>query len=120
MRRRCPWSRESAEVAREVVALTRLAPHVGPVVPEILAAIAQRGDRDAQMAEPIDDVGPLPKIGDGQVRAAGLPIATGVIDGACRCLVQDRLGRTGARWSLDGAEAVLRLRALRASGDFDA
>jgi hypothetical protein len=26
---------------------------------------------------------------------------------------------TGARWSLDGAEAVLRLRALRASGDFD-
>src|SRR5215510_7219040 len=49
----------------------------------------------------------------------GLPIATGVIEGACRYLVQDRMGRTGARWSLDGAEAVLRLRALRASGDFD-
>ena len=27
---------------------------------------------------------------------------------------------TGARWSLAGAEAILRLRALRASGDFDA
>jgi hypothetical protein len=26
---------------------------------------------------------------------------------------------TGARWSLDGAEAVLRLRSLRASGDFE-
>ena len=52
--------------------------------------------------------------------AAGLPIATGVIEGACRYLVQDRLGRTGARWSLDGAESVLRLRALRASDDFDA
>lgn len=51
--------------------------------------------------------------------ADGLPIATGVIEGACRHLVQDRLGRTGARWSLTGAEAVLRLRALRASGDFD-
>lgn len=51
--------------------------------------------------------------------ADGLPIATGVIEGACRYLVQDRLGRTGARWSLAGAEAVLRLRALRASGDFD-
>ena len=50
---------------------------------------------------------------------AGLPIATGVIEGACRHLVQDRMGRTGARWSLAGAEAVLRLRALRASGDFD-
>lgn len=52
--------------------------------------------------------------------AAGYPIATGVIEGACRHLVKDRMDITGARWSLDGAEAVLRLRALRASGDFDA
>jgi hypothetical protein len=51
--------------------------------------------------------------------AAGLPIATGVIEGACRYLVQDRMGRTGARWSLTGAEAILRLRALKTSGDFD-
>jgi hypothetical protein len=51
--------------------------------------------------------------------ADGLPIATGVIEGACRYLVQDRMGRTGARWSLAGAEAILRLRALRTSGDFD-
>jgi len=49
----------------------------------------------------------------------GLPIATGVIEGACRYLVKDRMDRTGARWSLAGAEAVLRLRALRASDDFD-
>ena len=52
--------------------------------------------------------------------AAGLPIATGVIEGACRYLVKDRMDITGARWGLPGAEAVLRLRALRASGDFDA
>ena len=51
--------------------------------------------------------------------AEGLPIATGVIEGACRYLVQDRMGRTGAVWSAAGAEAVLRLRALRASNDFD-
>jgi hypothetical protein len=50
---------------------------------------------------------------------AGYPIATGVIEGACRYLVKDRMELTGARWSLDGAEAVLRLRALRASGDFE-
>jgi hypothetical protein len=50
----------------------------------------------------------------------GLPIATGVIEGACRSLVKDRMERAGARWSLEGAEAVLRLRALRASGDFEA
>ena len=51
--------------------------------------------------------------------AQGLPIATGVIEGACRYLVKDRMDRGGARWTLTGAEAVLRLRALRASGHFD-
>jgi len=51
--------------------------------------------------------------------AKGLPLATGVIEGACRHLVKDRMAVTGARWSLNGAEAVLRLRALRSSRDFD-
>ncbi len=49
----------------------------------------------------------------------GYPIASGVIEGACRHLVNDRMELTGARWRLDRAEAVLRLRALRTSGDFD-
>ena len=52
--------------------------------------------------------------------AADYPIATGVVEGACRYLVRDRMELTGARWRLAGAEAVLKLRALRASGDFDA
>lgn len=51
--------------------------------------------------------------------AEGLPIATGVIEGACRHLVQDRMGITGARWGLSVAEAVLKLRAIRTSGDWD-
>jgi hypothetical protein len=51
--------------------------------------------------------------------AQGFPIATGVIEGACRHLVKDRMELTGARWSLAGAEAVLRLRALRSSHDFE-
>ena len=51
---------------------------------------------------------------------AGLPIATGVIEGACRHVIRDRMEITGARWSLGGAEAILRLRSLRASGDLDA
>lgn len=54
-----------------------------------------------------------------QYLEAGFPIATGVIEGACRYLVKDRMELTGARWSLQGAEAVLRLRALVASGDFE-
>jgi hypothetical protein len=48
----------------------------------------------------------------------GWPIATGIIEGACRFLVSDRLDVTGARWGLEGAEAVLKLRALRSNGDF--
>jgi hypothetical protein len=51
--------------------------------------------------------------------AKGFPIATGVIEGACRHLVKDRMDLTGARWSLKGGEAVLRMRALRSSQDFD-
>jgi hypothetical protein len=51
--------------------------------------------------------------------ACGWPIATGIIEGACRHLIKDRLDITGARWSLNGAEAVLKLRALIANGDFE-
>ncbi|MFI1051224.1 hypothetical protein [Streptomyces griseoruber] len=51
--------------------------------------------------------------------AAGWPIATGAIEGACRHLIGDRLDITGARWGLDGAEAVLKLRALNDNGDID-
>ena len=49
----------------------------------------------------------------------GWPIATGIIEGACRHLVKDRMDLTGARWSLNGAEAVLQLRALQCSGDLE-
>lgn len=53
-----------------------------------------------------------------QYLASGLPIATGVIEGACRHLVKDRMNVTGARWSLKGAEAVLKLRSIHTSGDW--
>jgi hypothetical protein len=49
----------------------------------------------------------------------GWQIATGIIEGACRHLVKDRMDLTGARWGLHGAEAILKLRALRSNGDFD-
>jgi hypothetical protein len=50
---------------------------------------------------------------------AGWPIATGPIEGACRHLIGDRLDITGSRWGLQGAEAVLKLRALIDNGDLD-
>lgn len=49
----------------------------------------------------------------------GTPIATGVIEGACRHLINDRMDLTGAVWRLPSAEAVLRLRSIRSSGDFE-
>jgi len=54
-----------------------------------------------------------------QLLSMGAPIATGVIEGACRHLINDRMDRTGARWRLLSAEAVLRIRSLLSSGDFD-
>jgi hypothetical protein len=51
--------------------------------------------------------------------AKGFPIASGVIEGACRYLIRDRMDKTGAHWSVAGAEAVLKLRALRTNDDWD-
>jgi hypothetical protein len=51
--------------------------------------------------------------------AAGWPIATGMIEGACRFVIEDRFGITGARWSPDGAEDILKLRAIVVNGDLD-
>jgi hypothetical protein len=42
------------------------------------------------------------------------------VEGACRHLVQDRMAITGARWGLPGAQAILWLRAIHASGDLTA
>ena len=61
-----------------------------------------------------------PYLGDAHALASGWPIATGIIEGACRHIVKDRMDITGARWGLDGAEAILKLRALHSNGDFDA
>jgi hypothetical protein len=52
--------------------------------------------------------------------ASGWPISSGVIEGTCRHLVKDRMDITGARWRIHTAEAILKLRALHANGDFDA
>ena len=52
--------------------------------------------------------------------ARGWQIATGIIEGAARHLVKDRMDITGARWTTPGAQAVLALRALTSNGDFHA
>jgi hypothetical protein len=51
--------------------------------------------------------------------AAGLPVATGVVESACGSVVKHRMEGEGKRWSLDGAEAILTLRSLKKSHDND-
>jgi len=51
--------------------------------------------------------------------AQGLPIATGSVEGACKNLIKDRMERSGMRWTESMAEAIVKLRALYISGDFD-
>ena len=52
--------------------------------------------------------------------AHGWPIGTGVVEGACGHLVKDRMEQAGMRWTQDGAQAMLALRAGRINGDWDA
>lgn len=51
--------------------------------------------------------------------ANGWPIASGVIEGACRHFVKDRFELSGMRWEQSGAENLLRLRAVAENGDWD-
>jgi hypothetical protein len=49
----------------------------------------------------------------------GWPIASGVIEGACRHFVKDRCELSGMRWAQTGVENLLRLRAVAENGDWD-
>jgi hypothetical protein len=119
---------DGTEEAERWVEQRLLALLQGRPVGEIAKGIrryAERRNLSAKERKPVDNcIGYMLKYAElmhyDRALAEGLPIATGVIEGACRYLVKDRMGRTGARWSLEGAEAVLRLRSLRTSGDFEA
>ena len=54
-----------------------------------------------------------------QYLAQGLPIASGPVEGACKNLIKDRMERSGMRWTEAMAEAIVKLRAIYLSGDFD-
>ncbi len=51
--------------------------------------------------------------------AAGYPIASGVIEGACRHLVKDRMERAGMHWTPTGAQAMLNVRSVYVNGEWD-
>jgi hypothetical protein len=52
--------------------------------------------------------------------AAGYPIASEVIEGACRHVVKDRMERAGMLWTIPGAQALSRLRHVALTGQWEA
>ena len=111
-----PWVRNQAAAvldgrAREAAAALRTA----AASPQLTAAKRRTAARTAGYLE-----AKAPWLDYPAALAAGWPISSGVIEGTCRHLVKDRMDITGARWGVDTAEAVLKLRALHANGDFDA
>jgi hypothetical protein len=113
-----PWVRARAAAI--------LRGHARPVAAAIRARITAAGDQlsPAKRRQAATAAGYLdakaPWLDYPAALAAGWPISSGVIEGTCRYLVKDRMDITGARWGIHTAEAVLKLRALHANGDFDA
>ena len=67
-----------------------------------------------------DDRRNRPSMHDDEYLARGWPMGTGVVEGACGPLVNDRLEQAGRRWTPGGAQVVLDLRAVRLKGHWDA
>ena len=54
-----------------------------------------------------------------QYLSKGYPIGSGAIEGACRHLVKDRMERTGMRWEIEGAQAMLNTRSASINNEWD-
>lgn len=97
-------------------------------IPDVIAtltALAQAPDRTALQREVLTRTAGyvqrnLPCMQYDVYLANGWPIASGVIEGACRHLVKDRMELSGMRWTHEGAEHLLHLRSVAENGDWDA
>ena len=54
-----------------------------------------------------------------QYLSQGYPIGSGVVESACSHVVKDRMEISGARWGIKGSEAILKLRSVAKSNDWD-
>jgi hypothetical protein len=109
-----PWVRDRAAAILDGHAL-QVAAALRAAAAALPAAKRKTADKTARYLD-----AKAPWLDYPQALANGWPISTGVIEGACRHLVKDRMDITGARWGVETAEAILKLRALHANGDFDA
>ncbi len=90
-----------------------------------LRGISRRGpgtkQRRAALRKVIDYLGARVKLMDyGRLREEDLVIATGVVEGAARYVIGERLDNSGMRWIEERAEAVLLLRCIEVNGDWQA
>lgn len=96
----------------------------GAVLRDLKARGAQAGLKGTKKKELAKVIGYLHKrrkqLRYHEYLKAGYPIASGVIEGACRHYVKDRMERTGMSWKQQGAQAMLELRSVALNGDWDA
>jgi hypothetical protein len=96
---------------------------VGQVVKGIRQSITKRGLSGAKRKTLLGVTGYLyrnrARMRYDQYLARGWPIASGPVEGACKNLIKDRMERSGMRWTEQMAEAIVQLRAIYLSGDFD-
>jgi hypothetical protein len=81
---------------------------------------ARRGQQRDKLAQICGDLeNQAPRMPDDVYLAAGSPLASGVIEGACRHFVQDRMEHSGMRWTIESAQAMLDVRSPSLHGDGD-
>ncbi len=54
-----------------------------------------------------------------EYREKGYPIGSGNVESACKYLVKDRMEKTGMRWKMSGAQAILSLRSIHLNGNMN-
>ena len=111
-----------ADVRRLLEAL--LSGHTQAVISELTTRANALGPKESRRKPPIQDAiryftNHAPYMRYDLYLARGWPIATGVIEGACKHVVRDRLDRSGMKWARPGAHAMLQLRTVRINHDWD-
>lgn len=106
------WVQEKA-----LAVLERKASTVAASIPAKAARLDLDSDRRAKADHAADYL--LTRLDYPTAPTYRWPIATGVIEGACRHFIKNGMYITGLRWGLQAAEAVLRLGATRGNDDFE-
>jgi len=104
--------------------LRMLQGHTHQIIAELDAWLAQIDDSQAARWKPIETSATyfeknLHAMKYNEYLENGWPIATGIIEGACRNVVKDRCEQSGMKWTLVGVEAFLHLRCILQNGDWE-